>query len=90
MLLIGSICWPLIDTYYIVSLFSLSLVKRKDVVESKFSLDVQWVGETMYQEGKINYFESCNQLVINAAKAELLQMGVLVKKASYINLATEY
>ena len=90
MLLIGSICWPLIDTYYITCLFSLSLVKRKDVVESKFSLDVQWVGETMYAEGKINYFESCNQMVINAAKAELLQMGVLVKKSLYINLAPEY
>lgn len=90
MLLIGSICWPLIDTYYIVTLFALSLVKRKDTLESKFSLDVQWVGETMYQEGKLNYFESCNQMVINAAKAELLQMGVLSKKSLYINLAPEY
>ena len=60
MLLIGSICWPLIDTYYIVTLFALSLVKRKDVNEAKFSLDVQWLAETMFQEGKINYFESCN------------------------------
>ena len=42
------------------SLFALSLVKRKDVNEAKFSLDVQWLAETMFAEGKINYFESCN------------------------------
>ena len=59
-LLIGSIIWPLIDTYYIVTLFALSLVKRKDVEDAKFSRDVQWVAETMHQDGKLNYFESCN------------------------------
>lgn len=60
MLMLGSICWPLIDTYYVSALFALSLVKRKDVEDAKFSHDVQWVAETMYQEGKITYFESCN------------------------------
>ena len=90
MLLIGSIIWPLLDTYYTVTLFALSLVKRKDVEDAKFSRDVQWVAETMYQEGKLNYFESCNQIVINSAKAQLLEMRVLVKKSIYINLAAEY
>ena len=90
MLLIGSICWPLIDTYYIVALFALSLVKRRDVDDAKFSIDVQWVAETMYQDGKLSYFESCNQMTINGAKACLLDMKVLVKKAVYINLAPEY
>ena len=90
MLLIGSICWPLIDTYYVVALFALSLVKRRDVDDAKFSIDVQWVAETMYQDGKLNYFESCNQMTINGAKACLLDMKVLVKKAVYINLAPEY
>lgn len=89
-LLIGSICWPMIDTYYTVALFALSLVKRKDVDDAKFSSDVQWVAETMYQEGKLNYFESCNQMIINGAKAQLLEMGVIAKKSIYINLAQEY
>ena len=39
-LLIGSIIWPLVDTYYTVALFALSLVKRKDVEDAKFSRDV--------------------------------------------------
>ena len=60
LLLIASITWPLIDTYYIVTLFTLSLVKRKDIDESSFNKEVQWMAETMYEEGKINYFESCN------------------------------
>ena len=60
MLLICSFVWPLIDTYYFVSVFALSLVKRKDVEEATFSKDVQWVSENMYMDGKINYSESCN------------------------------
>lgn len=44
----------------------------------------------MFQEGKINYFESCNQMTINGAKSQLLEMGVLAKKSVYINLAPEY
>jgi hypothetical protein len=90
MLLIGSICWPLIDTYYVACVYALSLVKRKDVEDAKFSHDVQWVAETMYQENKLNYFESCNQMVINGAKAQLLEMRVIEKKSIYINLASEY
>ena len=73
-----------------MALFALSLVKRKDVDETKFTSDVQWVAETMYAEGKLNYFESCNQMIINNAKAQLLEMGVLSKKSIYINLAQEY
>ena len=68
-LLIGSILWPVVDTYYATAMYALSLVKRKDVEDVKFSRDVQWVAETMHQKGNINYFESCNQVVIDAAKA---------------------
>ena len=90
MLLIGSIVWPVVDTYYIAALYTLSLVKRKDVEDVKFSRDVQWVAETMHQKGKLNYFESCNQVVIDAAKAQLLEMRVLAKTSIYINLSPEY
>ena len=39
MLLIGSICWPMIDTYYIVSMFALHLAKKKDELDEKFVKD---------------------------------------------------
>jgi len=53
MLLIGSICWPMIDTYYIVLVFALQLCKKKDELEEKFVKDSQWIAETLFQEGKI-------------------------------------
>ena len=52
----------MIDTYYLAALFALSLVKRRDVEDQRFTHDVQWTGETMYAEGKLIYFESLNQL----------------------------
>ena len=90
MLLVGSICWPIIDTYYIVLVFALHLCKKKDELDEKFVKDSQWIAETLFQEGKINYFESCNQPSINNAKAQLLEMKVLVKNSLYINLAPQY
>ena len=39
MLLIGSICWPMIDSYYIVAVLALSLCKKKDEEETKFGKD---------------------------------------------------
>lgn len=39
-LLIGSICWPMIDTYYVVLVFALSMAKNKNVHEAKFPKDV--------------------------------------------------
>ena len=44
----------------------------------------------MHKKGKLNYFESCNQVTIDAAKAQLLEMHVLVKTSIYINLSPEY
>jgi len=39
MLLIGSICWPIIDTYYIVCMLALYLVKKKDELDERFVKD---------------------------------------------------
>ncbi len=40
LLMIGSICWPMIDTYYITLLYSLTLVKQKNSLEANFAKDV--------------------------------------------------
>ena len=53
MLIIGSICWPMIDTYYIVLVFALSLAKNKNVEETKIAKDIQWIAETLFIERKI-------------------------------------
>lgn len=40
LLFIGSIVWPMIDTYYVVLLFALSMVKQKNILDSNFPKDV--------------------------------------------------
>ena len=67
LLMIGSICWPMVDTYYIVLFFALSLAKNKNVEEAKIPKDIQWIAETLFIEKKIQYFESCNQPSITNA-----------------------
>ncbi len=90
MLMIGSICWPMIDTYYIVLVFALSLAKNKNVEEAKIAKDIQWIAETLFIERKIQYFESCNQPSISNATATFLAMGVLDKQSVFINLGASY
>lgn len=72
-LMIGSICWPMVDTYYSTLIFSLTLVKHKNCLDSLFTKDVQWMAETLYIEGKIVYYEACNQPSIGNAKSALLE-----------------
>lgn len=90
MLMIGSICWPMIDTYYIVLVFALSLAKNKDVEEAKIAKDIQWIAETLFIERKIQYFESCNQPSITNATARFLEMKVFAKQSVFLNLGQDY
>ena len=48
------------------------------------------IAETLHSDGKIQYFESCNQPSINNAKAKLIEMKVFTKRSNYINLSAEY
>lgn len=91
LLMIGSICWPMIDTYYITLLYSLTLVKQKNSLEANFTKDVQWMAETLFGEQKTMYYESCNQPAIGNAKSALLQMKILAKNGpQYISLGADY
>jgi len=90
MLMIGSIVWPMIDTYYIALITALSMVKKKDSQEANFVKDCQFIGETLHADGMIQYFESCNQPSINNAKAALIQMKVFTKRSDYISLSGQY
>lgn len=59
-LLIGSICWPMVDSYYVTLVFALSLVKRKNVLDSEFTKDVQWIAESLFVRGELQHYEACN------------------------------
>jgi len=52
LLLLGSICWPMIDTYYTAAITALTMVKTKDQEEAMFMKNCQFLGETLHSEGK--------------------------------------
>ena len=60
----GSLVWPMIDSYYIVLMFMLSLIKNKQAEFSTLSKKIQWLAENLYEHKAISYFESCNQTSI--------------------------
>lgn len=91
LLMMGSICWPMIDTYYAVLLFTLTLVKQKTTLDANFPKDVQWLAETLFVENKIAYYESCNQPSIANAKSAYLEMKIISKNGpAYISLGPDY
>lgn len=40
LLMMGSIVWPMIDTYYVVLLYTMTLVKQKNILDANFPKDV--------------------------------------------------
>ena len=90
-LMVGSICWPMVDTYYVVLLFALTLIKMKNTLDANLTKDVQWMAETLFIERKTMFYEACNQPAIGNAKAAFLQMKVLAKTGpAHIGLCPEY
>jgi hypothetical protein len=81
----------MVDTYYVVLLYTLTLVKQKNILDSNFPKDVQWMAETLFLEKKLAYYESCNQPSIANAKNALLDMKILAKNGpAYLVLGAEY
>ena len=80
----------MVDTYYAVLVFALSMVKHKNVLDANFSKDVQWLAETLFLEKKMQFFESCNQPSIQNAKATMLELKVFKKQSVYVQLHPDY
>lgn len=90
-LMVGSICWPMVDTYYFVLMFALTLIKMKNTLDANLTKDVQWLAETLFIERKTMFWEACNQPAIGNAKDAFLQMKVLERKGpAHIGLSTDY
>lgn len=56
----ASIVWPMVDSYYITLLFTVSLLKNKTVEASLINKRVQWLGESLFLDKTLSFFESCN------------------------------
>jgi len=89
-LLIGSICWPMVDSYYVTLVFALSMVKRNNVQDSSFTKDVQWIAESLFVKGELQHYEACNQPSITNAKGAFIEAKIFVKKGAYVQLHPDY
>jgi len=55
-------------------------------LEATYLKDVQWLGESLFFEGKLKFFESLNQEVFKTSKAHYTAIGVFQKKEVYIRM----
>lgn len=65
-----SILWPIIDTYYLSALFLVSIQKESELDKVEILKKIQWMGEQLFEDRTIQYFESCNQDSIKNAVEE--------------------
>ena len=86
----ASIIWPLVDSYYITLLYTLSLLKNKNVESKLINKRVQWLGESLFQDKTLFFFESCNQESIKNAVNTLLEMKVLQRNSVFLILHPDY
>lgn len=80
----------MIDTYFIALVTALTMVKKKDLDEARFTKECQFIGETMHSDGHVQYYEACNQPSINNAKATFIAMKVFIKRSNYLALGPDY
>jgi hypothetical protein len=50
----------MIDSYYVSLIYVMTFIKNKGIDVVSFAKNVQWLAESFYKEGAIEYFESCN------------------------------
>jgi len=86
----ASIMWPIIDSFYIVLVYCLSLVKGDGVDMASLSKRIQWLAESMYEDRMILYFESCNQESIKSALSTFQKQGILQQKNQIFTLTPKF
>jgi hypothetical protein len=80
----------MVDSYYVAILFTLSMIKNKNVEASSITKRMQWLAESLFEEKTIPYFESCNQESFKNAIQALLDMKILVRASVFLQLNKVY
>jgi hypothetical protein len=86
----ASIIWPIIDTYYIVALFLISINRDTELDKVEILKKIQWLGESLYEDRTIQFFESCNQDSIKNAVATFEGMKVIKLKQNNYKIKKLY
>eukprot|EP01111_Echinosteliopsis_oligospora_P006266 TRINITY_DN2032_c0_g1_i1.p1 TRINITY_DN2032_c0_g1~~TRINITY_DN2032_c0_g1_i1.p1 ORF type:complete len:1215 (-),score=254.54 TRINITY_DN2032_c0_g1_i1:38-3682(-) len=71
--------WPFVESYLIACLTLFTLSSVDGTKSADLSQRMGWLGEKMFDEGKINFFESCNVEILNNAIKIFTDMGILTK-----------
>lgn len=87
---IRSLIFPMIDSYYVVLVYILTFTKNKGLDMTSIAKNIQWLSELLFKQGSIQYFESCNQESIKNAIQTFMELGVLQKQGSQLELAEAY
>ena len=88
--LIKSLIFPMIDSYYVTLIYILTFIKNKGINLVNFAKNVQWLAELLFKQGSIQFFESCNQESIRNAMYTFVELGAITKIGSHLQLSDEY
>ena len=80
----------MIDSYYVTLVYVMTFIKNKGIDINGFTKNVQWLAESFYKDGALEYFESCNQESIKNALKVFIKQGILTKTGQYVELADQY
>lgn len=89
-LFVSSLIWPMIDSYYISLLYTLSMLENKSIEASVIVKRIQWLAEALFEEKVIFYYESCNIESIKNAVQTFKEMGVIKQKSVFLALNEKY
>ena len=82
-LFVSSLIWPMVDSYYVSLLYCLSLYASKNIEASVIVKKIQWLGESLFEEKTLNYYESCNIESTKNAIQTFKEIGVLQQKSVF-------
>jgi glycerol-3-phosphate O-acyltransferase/nucleoside-diphosphate-sugar epimerase len=80
--------WPYVETYFIACL-TLFTTSADAIKPNVLAQRMGWLGEKMFDEGKLNFFESCNTEILSNAINLFVRMGILTKKPVVIDTSAE-
>lgn len=94
-LFVSSLIWPMVDSYYVTLLYSLSMAVGRDggsaaIEATQIIKRIQWLSESLFKDRILNYFEACNVESVKNAIATFKELGVLQQKSIYLMLNEKY
>jgi len=72
--------WPYIETYWLVAISLFALFPNAIVEENEYLTNIQKLGQTLYYEGELGYFESVSKETVKTALNRFSERNVIVRK----------